>query len=235
MESRFEHWSILHIFILFGTVLFLAFLIYVARRCPDDRAPKRIGRFIASILLLNYIVYIAYRIDLGYWEIRYDLPMEFCDWSLFVTCIALFTRNRMMAELSYFWVIAGSINGVVTPDLQVSFPHPYFFIFFIAHSGLVIGALYAVFGLRLYPRKWAVPRVILLSQLYFLSALLIDFSFKANYGYLMEKPGSSSLIDHLGPWPVYLVNMQLIGSALFCILYLPFYFKNKTNETKSSR
>ncbi|EQA44009.1 TIGR02206-like family protein [Leptospira broomii serovar Hurstbridge str. 5399] len=135
-----------------------------------------------------------------------------------------------MAELSYFWVLAGSINGVVTPDLRVSFPHLYFFIFFIAHSGLVIGALYAVFGLKLYPRKWAVPRVILLSQLYFLSALIIDFLFRANYGYLMEKPNSPSLIDHLGVWPIYLINMQLIGSVLFCILYLPFYFKNKTNE-----
>ncbi|EPG73715.1 TIGR02206 family protein [Leptospira fainei serovar Hurstbridge str. BUT 6] len=209
----------------------MAVLVYMARRTSNSSLPKRIGQFIASILILNYAVYVAYRINLGYWDIRYDLPMEFCDWAIIVTCIALLTRNKMMAELSYFWVLAGSINGVVTPDLQVSFPHIYFFIFFIAHSGLVIGALYVVLGLKLYPQRWAVPRVILISQTYFLSAILIDYSFKTNYGYLMEKPNNPSLIDHLGSWPVYVVNMQIIGSALFCILYLPFYFKNKADDS----
>lgn len=149
--------------------------------------------------------------------------MELCNWATFATACALLTRNRFLAELAYFWVMAGSVNGVISPDLSVSFPHIYFFIFFIAHSGLVCGALYLVFGLQLYPRPGAVWRVLLFSQVYLSSAFAINFLLGGNYGYTMAKPASASLIDHLGPWPWYLLSLEALALAFYTILYFPFW------------
>lgn len=173
-----------------------------------------------------------YRIHSGFWEIRYDLPMELCNWAAAVTAYALIQKNRTAAELAYFWTLAGSVNGVITPDLQVSFPHIYYFIFWIAHSGLVVGCLFAVFGLGLMPAPGAIRRAFLASQLYFATALLVNFALGANYGYLRMKPASASLLDHLGPWPYYILAMQLLGLALFSLLYAPFYLRNRAEQRR---
>lgn len=227
MNQRFQLWSNLHILLLFLTGVAIFILLWIARKDSSGNVSKKIGQTLAWILILNYIVYVIYRIDSGHWEIRYDLPMEFCNWAMIVTSIALLTHNRTFAELSYFWVMSGSINGVITPDLQVTFPHLYFFIFFIAHSGLVIASLYIVFGLKLEPRPWAVLRTFLYSQIFFISAFVIDFLLDGNYGYMMSKPTAGSALDFLSDWPYYLIQMQLIGLCFFFLLYLPFYFKNR--------
>ncbi|PJZ70886.1 TIGR02206 family membrane protein [Leptospira perolatii] len=230
MEERFLQWSSLHHLILIITISLLALLIFLGRSNSSQKPINQIGYAIGAILILNYIVYVIYRVKSGYWEIRYDLPMELCNWSMIVTALALFTHNRTFAELSYFWVMSGSVNGVITPDLQVTFPHIYFFIFFIAHSGLVIGSLFIVFGLKLYPRKWSVLRTILYTELFFITAFVVDLLLDGNYAYIMAKPSSGSILDYLGEWPYYLVNLQILGVVLFFILYVPFYFKNKNEE-----
>ncbi len=230
MEERFIKGSELHRYILLITLLSTIAFIFFGRRFSGEKIQTWIGNFLASVLILNYIAYIIYRIHSGFWEIKYDLPMEFCNWSMIVTSIALLNQNRVMAELSYFWVMAGSINGVITPDLQVSFPHIYFFIFFIAHSGLVLASAYIVFGLKLYPRKGAVIRAVLYSQIYFLTAFLVNYFLGGNYGYTMAKPNGASALDHFGPWPYYLIVLQVLGVLIFCILYLPFYFLNRNSK-----
>jgi len=190
---------------------------------------NQIGYALALLLIINYIVYIIYRIQQGYWELRYDLPMELCNWSAIVTSLALITHNRTQAELSYFWVMSGSIQGVITPDLSTGFPHLYFFIFFIAHSGLVAATMFLVFGLKFYPRKGSVLRAILWIEIYFITTFAVNLALKANYGYLMGKPQNGSALDYLGEWPYYLIAMQIIGLSAFVLLYLPFFILNKKN------
>lgn len=234
MDQRFQHWSPMHLGILALTMILIVAFILIGRINIGKPIQRQIGYILGSTLILNYIVYVIYRISSGYWEIRYDLPMEFCNWAMIITAFALFTHNRLCAELSYFWVMAGSINGVITPDLQVSFPHIYFFIFFIAHSGLVLSSLYIVFGLKLYPRSWAIIRAVMYGQVYFITAYIINSIVGGNYGYTMNKPNVASLMDHFGPWPYYLIVLQIIGIIIFSILYLPFYFYNRGKNTKFS-
>ncbi|MDX1959633.1 MAG: TIGR02206 family membrane protein [Leptospiraceae bacterium] len=234
MDERFQHWSPMHLGILILTIVSIGIFIFLGRMYDGKQIQKSLGYFLGLTLVINYIIYVIYRIHSGYWELRYDLPMEFCNWSMIVTALALFTQNRLFAELSYFWVMAGSINGVITPDLQVSFPHIYFFIFFISHSGLVLGSLYIVFGLKLYPRKWAVLRAVFYGQIYFFSAFIINSILRGNYGYTMHKPNATSPMDYFGPWPYYLIVLQILGVIVFSILYIPFYFMNQKDDAKFS-
>jgi hypothetical integral membrane protein (TIGR02206 family) len=224
MDKRFQHWSATHILIVVATFVLAGILIFIGRRNAARTFPVSIGKIIGGILLLNYACYVCYRIHSGLWMVRYDLPMELCNWAALATMFAFFLQNRTLAELAYFWVMAGSINGVISPDLAVSFPHPYFFIFFIAHSGLVIGSLYLVFGLKYYPRPGAIRRVFIISQIYLATAFVINYVLGGNYGYTMAKPGSASLFDYLGPWPYYLISLEGIALFLYGVLYLPFFF-----------
>ncbi len=231
----FEHFSPLHVGILGFTAGVLGALVYAARRPGKEKFAGRAAAWMAVVQIGNTIVYMTYRVKSGEWDLRYDLPMEFCNWSLFAALIALLAENRFMAEVAYYWIMAGSLQGLLTPDLQVTFPHTYFFVFFVNHSGLVIAALFLVFGMRLHPRRGSVLRAFLFLQLYVLCGLAIDFLFGANYGYLRVKPKAGSLMDLLPGWPYYLFWLEGVALALFTLLYLPFYAMNREDVKSNHR
>src|SRR5512138_3611414 len=117
MNQRFVLFSPMHWAVLFLTVALAALLPWVARR--NARLERLMAIVLALMLTANTAAYVGWRIHTGQWDLRYDLPMEFCNWSAMVTVLALLIRNRTLAELSYFWVMSGSIQGVITPDLPV--------------------------------------------------------------------------------------------------------------------
>lgn len=224
---RFERFSPLHFAILASTAVVLALLIAFARRPGGEKFARRAAVTMAVVQILNTVAYMAFRITSGLWDARYDLPMEFCNWALLAAVIALLVEQRFFAEVAYFWIMAGSLQGLLTPDLEVTFPHIYFFVFFINHAGLVIAALFLVFGLRLYPRRGSVLHSFLFLQVYIVAGILVDFAIDANYGYLRAKPRAGSLMDLLGGWPYYVAGLDLVAAALFGLLYLPFYPMNR--------
>ncbi|MBM3790173.1 MAG: TIGR02206 family membrane protein, partial [Acidobacteria bacterium] len=50
----------------------------------------------------------------------------------------------------------------------------------------------------------------------------LDMIFGWNYGYLRRPPSQPSLLDYLGPWPWYILSLELIALCIFILLTLPF-------------
>jgi uncharacterized membrane protein YwaF len=48
-----------------------------------------------------------------------------------------------------------------------------------------------------------------------------DYFYKTNYFYLRSKPPNPSLLDFLGPWPIYIACTEAVALVLFLLLYLP--------------
>lgn len=159
------------------------------------------------------------------------LPLQLCDVAVFVTAAALWTRWPTLVELAYFWGLAGTIQGLITPDLPNHFPDFWFFQYYVVHGGIVAAALVMVVGLRIYPRRWAVLRVAAITVAYAAVLGLINAATGADYMYLRAKPSSASLLDVLGPWPWYVLTGTAIAFALFAVLDSPFWFRKAAVRT----
>jgi len=177
---------------------------------------------LALVLVLNKLV------SLGHFATHEEepwhelLPLHLCDWATFTGVIALVTRRALAFELTWFWAMAGTTQALLTPDLAVRPPEISWYTFYLSHGGVVAAALLLTWGAGMRTRPWAAFRIFAWSQLYLATVLGLNGLLGTNYGYLCAKPENPSLLDHLGPWPWYLLSLEGLALALFWLLDLPF-------------
>jgi hypothetical integral membrane protein (TIGR02206 family) len=150
------------------------------------------------------------------------LPFHLCDIAALTAGFGILTRKPLLCELTYCWGLAGTMQGLIFPNLGWDFPHPMFWGFFIQHGVVVIVALYLPLAMAWKPRAGVVVRILLWNQIYFLSAMAINGALGTNFGFLAEKPEVSSPLDYLGDWPIYLIWLQVIAAVVMTLLLLPF-------------
>ncbi len=157
------------------------------------------------------------------------LPFHLCDVATFLAAISLWKKNDLLAAMTYFWGLAATMQGLLTPALSLNFPHPAFFSFFIQHIAIVITALYLPIVAGWRPRRplmKTVGKVWLYSIAYLACAMGINRLLGTNFAFASRPPDNPSLIDHLGPWPWYLAAMAAIALGIFSLLALPFLRKS---------
>jgi hypothetical integral membrane protein (TIGR02206 family) len=218
--SQFTLFGPSHLTVLFLTGFLPAVLIVLARTRGGERRVRPIAWTLAAVLVLNQAVLFAYAVRLG--AIREHLPFQLCDWATFTCAAALVWRHRLAYELSYFWGLAGTVQAVLTPDLAEGFPHPGFFIFHIAHSGIIVAVLFLTLGMGMRPYPRSIGRAFLWLQVYAAVTMALNLRLDMNYGYLLQKPARPSLLDYLGPWPWYIASLEVLALALFVFWYAPF-------------
>lgn len=153
------------------------------------------------------------------------LPIQLCDVAAIAGVLALWKRGQLACELVYFFGLAGTLQGLITPNLQQDFPSPRFFSFFLTHGSVVIAALYVVLGLRVTPRRWSVPRMLAWILSWAAAVAVINAVLHTNYGFLCAKPPVASLMDVLGPWPWYIGALIGLATLFFAVLDLPFMWR----------
>lgn len=154
----------------------------------------------------------------GTWSLKYTLPLQLTDAVSAVAILALLTRRQMLIELTYFWALTASLQATLTPDLYQSYPSVYYFTYFTYHVGVIVAALFLVFGLRRYPRAAALWRVYGFTLLFAAIAAAGDLLTGGNYMYLRTKPVHNSLLTVLGPWPWYIAGAGAVGLAMLFVL-----------------
>ncbi|MEZ4792953.1 MAG: TIGR02206 family membrane protein [Gelidibacter sp.] len=179
---------------------------------------------------LTVAIFHLYFIFKGNYNVQTDLPLYLC--SLIALLIPIFTyyRKFWMYEILVFWIIAGTLQGVITPDIADGFPTFDYFRYWVVHLGLLIIIFYATFIFGMRPTFKSIFKSILALQLYVLMMVITNKLLDANYFYLNKKPESSSLLDYFGTWPYYILVTQLILIPYFIVIYLPFCFLKKNKK-----
>jgi hypothetical integral membrane protein (TIGR02206 family) len=150
------------------------------------------------------------------------LPLHLCDFLILVAAFALLTRSQAAYELLYFWGGAGTLVALFSPDVHTGFPDWRFVSFFALHGLVVVAAVVLTAGFGLRPRPGAPWRALALTNAYALAVGIVNLTLGTNFLFLCRKPGAPTLLDWLGPWPVYILAADLLAAALFALLGLPF-------------
>lgn len=146
---------------------------------------------------------------------------------IWTSIIMLLTKNYRIYEFAYFLGIAGALQPVLTPEAGIyGFPHFRAFQTLFAHSALVIAPIYMTTKEGFRPTWSSFLRVAIATNLYMVVVYIINLLLGSNYLYIMHKPDTASLLDLLGPWPLYILVEEVIGFAMFFLLYLPFFIKD---------
>jgi hypothetical integral membrane protein (TIGR02206 family) len=181
-----------------------------------------VARLLAVVLVANLAVWQVVTLAQGHWSPTNGLMLDLCPVSAVVAAAALWTRRRLLAELTYFWGCAGSVQGLLTPDHRYRFPDYFYFQFYVTHAGVVLAGLFLVVGLRLAPRRGAVARVFTLTLGFAAVAALVDVVTGGNYMFLRDQGGRGTLLDLMGPWPWYIASGVGLGLVLLLVLDAPF-------------
>jgi hypothetical integral membrane protein (TIGR02206 family) len=222
--------SVQHVLPIILAVIFCVCIVGYAKFQLSQNQQNVVFNCIGCFVSFVVIAFHLYSIRLGNYKITTDLPLYLC--SLIALLIPIFTyyKKFWMYEILLFWIIAGTTQGIITPDILEGFPAFDYFRYWIVHLGLLIIIFYATFVFNMRPKLKSVFKAFFALQVYLIFMVVINYVLKANYFYLNEKPQSASLLDYFGAWPLYIIVVQVIIIPYFLLIYLPFHLVERKRK-----
>src|ERR1700741_1580496 len=219
-QREFSAYGPSHLVVLAVFVIGAVLLVWIGRRQPESQA-RLLGGVLAGLIVAAFGVALVYKLIRP--ALDTSVPLQLCDVAELTAAYALWSQRHWAFALTYYWGLVLSSQALITPDIGTpqegapDFPHHLFVTFFTLHVLVVWSAIYLTWGRRMRPR-WRDYRFAIIATLAWAA---FTFTFNvitgSNYGYLNRKPPTASLLDVLGPWPVYLlaeITLVLIVWAL---------------------
>jgi hypothetical integral membrane protein (TIGR02206 family) len=209
-----SHWTVLAVF-----AVGAAALIWIGRRQTESQA-RILGHVLGALIVAVFGVALVYKLIQP--TLDGSVPLQLCDVAELMAAYALWSQRHWAFALSYYWGLVLSSQALITPDVGApDFPSHGFLTFFALHVLVVWAAIYLTWGRRMRP-NWRSYRFAIIVTLAWAA---FTFTFNAiagtDYGYLNRKPPVASLLDALGPWPVYLLTEVLIVLIVWALMTWP--------------
>lgn len=173
-------------------------------------------------LIMSRITLDLWYIFTDRWSLQTSLPLELCSIASLLSGLMLLTKNKYLFEVLYFIAIGGSMQAILTPDLNFGFPQYRYIQFFFDHFLLLSAPLLMIWLYRFTITFRSLLKSFLSLNLLAGVVFIINLYLDANYMFLKEKPNQGSLLDFLGPYPHYILSLEIVAFVMFTLLYLPF-------------
>jgi len=155
------------------------------------------------------------------WHLGDSLPLQICDLAWVVVAWALLTGHPTATALTYYWGLTLGVQALVQPTLTSPFPTFEFFAFWGKHLLLVWGAVFWTLAVRHGP-DWRSYRLALgWTTVWLVAVLCLNGLLGTDYGYVNGKPSEATVLDLLGPWPLYVVAEAAIVTVGWALITLP--------------
>lgn len=225
--SEFRSFTPHHAAVLATFAVLVSSAIIARRRCASHAydahdSAQRLDRTLGWLLVAGAVTVSAWWLWPSNFEWHRSLPLHVCDLAAIAAPIALLTRSRTARTLLYFWGLGLSSQGLITPVLRLGPAHGEYWMFWINHFAIVGAAIYdvAARGYRPGWRDWRTA--VALGGVYVLLVFTLNAATGWNYGYVgPSKPEAPTIVDALGPWPLRVVWIVAIATAVTALITLP--------------
>lgn len=234
MQQKFILFGPQHLIVMALTLAVPLVLAAAVRGTHNARLERLVPLSLAVVLIGTWIAWYVLFIERRWATLGNIFPMNLCDWATIAVLVALVRPSLFAFELAYFWSFAGTLQGLVTPDVNYSFPEPQFVVFMLGHAVIIASVIYLMAGAKMRPVPASIPRVIGWSFAYAGAAALIDWLLGVNYGFFRAKPGHATAFQFLSDWPLYIPEMIAIGALATVILYAPWFVADLLRERRQS-
>ena len=235
MNTNFELFGPIHQIIILSTFALPILLVTATRLIKANLFVNVVLFLLVTVLVCNRIWAVIVAWNSGLRSFTDYLPLHLCDVAFFMVVVASISQHPELIRVTYFFALGGTLQAIFTPDINVNFPHPRFISFFISHCGIVVCALFLTFGLKTYPTWQSLIRAFVWLQIYAAIVIMVNFSLGTNFGYLARKPLQPSLLDYFGPWPWYILVLEVAALVVFVLLMLPFTLKRALGRALSTQ
>jgi hypothetical integral membrane protein (TIGR02206 family) len=223
-QREFSAYGPSHLVVLTAFAIGAVALVWIGRRQTESQA-QLFSRILAVLILVTFVVALVYKLIEP--DLETSVPLQLCDVAELTAAYALWSQRHWAFVLTYYWCLVLSSQALITPDVGTpeagapDFPHHLFVTFFVLHVLVVWAAIYLTWGRRMRPR-WRDFRFAVIVTLAW-AAVTFAFNVIAgtNYGYLNRKPPTASILDVLGPWPVYLLVEITIVLIVWALMTWP--------------
>lgn len=220
--APFELFGLAHLLANLSILLAIVALIALLRRDTTGQQRERIRYLLAGVLVVNQLAWDAWQYFNGMWTLAFSMPLQICTLTGVLCAVLVLTGSYRLFELLYFWGFAGAGNALITPDLlSYGFPHFRYWLFFSAHGAILVALAFMILSHGFRPTWRSVWRAVLLTNCYMAIIMGVNAITGGNYMYIARTPEFPSVIDYLGPWPWYILVLELIGLSCFLLSYLP--------------
>ncbi|MEO0339395.1 MAG: TIGR02206 family membrane protein, partial [Bacteroidota bacterium] len=214
-------------FLVLGILILLSIVIpRLAKRWSYSKQVTSL-RITAVLISGTVIIWTIIKLGIGGFNYKTDLPIDICNLLALSLPFVFWKPSLQRFELFVYWVFLGTFVALLTPHLVNGFPNYTFFKYWIVHGGLVLFFVYLSVVFEYVPSRKSIFRSFLGLQVYFIFAVFINLALGSNYVYLLGKPPTVSPLDWFGPWPFYILIVDLIGLIIFVLIWKAFQWTKK--------
>jgi hypothetical integral membrane protein (TIGR02206 family) len=213
-----------HLLAILAIVLVNVSMVLWLKRAEVARKPVRYC--LAGLLIAQEITLHLWYAYAGQWSPSQSLPLHLCGAAVILSVIVLVSKSYPLYELTYFWGFGGAIQALLTPNMTYGFPHYRFWQFFVSHGAIVTASVLMTFVEGYRPTVRSIWRTFAITNAYMIVVAGLNLILDGNYLFICYKPDTPSLLDYLGPWPWYILSLEVVGILSFLVYYAPFALKD---------
>jgi hypothetical integral membrane protein (TIGR02206 family) len=213
-DATFDTFGRLHMATLAAIAVIAATLAWTGRR-GGTRTLRALRVVLAAAMVASSLSEIALGLLGGRTGWRDVAPLQLCDVALMLGALTLLTLDRRVLEPFVCFALTGTVIALLTPELPGRLTVFRFLAYFGLHGLTVAAAVFVVVGLGVRPARGSWWRALLWLDAYAVVVTLVNLAAGTNYLYLRAKPVTASPFDWMGPWPFYLVTLEVLCAVLF--------------------